>query len=92
MSTEIVTIDTVSKWTKDRLRTLKDLRKQLVKTDDVAMLLKGLDPDSFKQFRSKARKLKSVSRTEASFKNRVLKETDRDSKRFTKILEQLQAK
>jgi hypothetical protein len=92
MSTEIVTIDSVSKWTKDRLKTLKDLRKQLVKSDDIDTLLKGLDAETFKQFRSKARKLKSQSRTASSFKNRVLKETDRDSKRFTKILEQLQAK
>jgi DNA-binding transcriptional regulator/RsmH inhibitor MraZ len=92
MSNEIVTIDSVSKWTKDRLKTLKDLRKQLVKAEDIDVLLKGLDPEGFKQFRKKARKLKLVSRTASSFKNRVLKEADRDSKRFTKILAQLQAK
>jgi hypothetical protein len=92
MNTETVTIDSVSKWTKDRLKSLKDFRKQLVKSEDIDTLLKGLDPEGWKQFRKKARQLKSASRTASSFKNRVLKEADRDSKRFTKILEQLQAK
>ena len=92
MSNEIVTIDSIRVWTKDRLRGLKDFKKQLVKSEDVDGLLKGLDPEGWKQFRKKARQLKAQSRTTASFKNRVLKETDRDSKRFTKILEHLQAK
>jgi septal ring factor EnvC (AmiA/AmiB activator) len=92
MNTETVTIDSVSKWTKDRLKSLKDLQKQLAKSEDVDSLLKGLDPEGWKQFRKKARQLKSLSRTASSFKNRVLKEAVKDSKRFTKILQHLQAK
>jgi hypothetical protein len=92
MSTEIVTVDSFRKWTKDRLRGLKDLQKQLTKSEDPDVVLKQLDPEGWKEFRKKARQLKSASRTTASFKTRVLKETARDSKRFNKILEQLQAK
>ena len=92
MSNGIVTVDDVRKWTKDRLRSLKDLQKQLAKADDVDALVKGLDADGWKDFRKKARQLKAASRTATSFKNRVVKEASRESKRFTKILEQLQAK
>jgi hypothetical protein len=92
MSNEIVTIDQVRKWTKDRLRSLKDLQKQLAKSEDVDGVVKQLDAEGWKDFRKKARQLKSISRTSSSFKNRVLKEASRDSKRFTKILEQLSAK
>jgi ABC-type phosphate transport system auxiliary subunit len=92
MTTEIITVDSFRKWTKDRLRSLKDLQKQLVKSQDVDALVKGLDAEGWKEFRKKARQLKSASRTEASFKNRVVKEVGRDSKRFTKILEQLSVK
>jgi ABC-type phosphate transport system auxiliary subunit len=89
--TEIVTVDSFRKWTKDRLRTLKDLQKQLAKSENVDAIVKALDADGWKDFRKKARQLKSESRTEASFKNRLVKETTRESKRFTKVLEQLQA-
>jgi ABC-type phosphate transport system auxiliary subunit len=92
MSTEIVTVDSFRKWTKDRLRSLKDLQKQLTKSEDVGAIVKQLDADGWKDFRKKARQLKSQSRTESSFKNRLLKEATRESKRFTKVLEQLQAK
>lgn len=95
MSNEIVTVDSFRKWTKDRLRSLKDLQKQLVKSGDgdaVDSVLKGLDVEGWKDFRKKARQLKSQSRTVSSFKNRLVKETARESKRFTKVLEQLQAK
>lgn len=92
MNTEIVTVDSVRKWTKDRLRSLKDLQKQLTKSEDVDSIVKQLDAAGWKDFRKKARELKSQSRTEASFKNRLVKETTRESKRFTKVLEQLQAK
>jgi hypothetical protein len=92
MSTEILSIDSFRKWTKDHLRDLKDLKKQLTKSEEVDSLLKGLDAESWKHFRKTARALKSASRTPASFKNRVLKQVDKDSKRFTKILAQLQAK
>lgn len=92
MNTEIVTIDSVRKWTKDRLRSLKDLEKQLTKTEDVDSIVKQLDAAGWKEFRKKARELKAQSRTVASFKNRLVKETTRESKRFTKVLEQLQAK
>ncbi len=92
MSNEIVTVDSVRKWTKDRLRSLKDLHKQLTKSGNVGDIVKQLDAEGWKDFRKKARQLKSVSRTESSFKNRLLKEAGRESKRYTKILEQLQAK
>lgn len=92
MSNEIVTIDSFRKWTKDRLRGLKDLQKQLTKAEDPDAVIKQLDPEGWKEFRKKARSLKAASRTATSFKKRVLKEAVRDSKRFTKILEQLQAK
>lgn len=92
MSTEIITVDGLRKWTKDRLRSLKDLEKQLSKSEDVDSVVKQLDAESWKDFRKKARAHKTASRTAASFKNRVVKEVGRDSKRFTKILEQLQAK
>jgi hypothetical protein len=92
MSNEIATVDSFRKWTKDRLRGLKDLQKQLAKSADVDAIVKGLDPESWKDFRKKARKLKAESRTASSFKNRLVKEAARDSKRFTKILEQLQVK
>jgi hypothetical protein len=92
MSTEIVTVDSFRKWTKDRLRSLKDLQKQVAKSEDVDAVVKQLDAEGWKDFRKKARQLKSQSRTPASFKNRVVKEIGRDSKRFTKILEQLTTK
>ena len=92
MSTEIVTVDSFRKWTKDRLRNLKALQKQLAKSEDVDAVVKQLDAVDWKDFRKKARQLKSVSRTASSFKNRVVKEVGRDSKRFTKILEQLSIK
>ena len=92
MSNEIVTVDSFRQWTKDRLRSLKDLQKQLSKSGDVDAVVKQLDAEGWKDFRKKARQLKALSRTEASFKNRLVKEATRDSKRFTKILEQLQAK
>jgi ABC-type phosphate transport system auxiliary subunit len=93
MSNEIVTVDSVRKWTKDRLRSIKDLQKQLAKSAvDVDSLVKQLDADSWKDFRKKARQLKAQSRTASSFKNRLVKEATRESKRFTKVLEQLQAK
>jgi len=92
MSNEIVTVDQIRKWTKDRIRSLKDLQKQLVKSEDADTLVKQLDAEGWKDFRKKARQLKSISRTPASFKNRVLKEAGKDSKRFTKILAQLTAK
>jgi len=92
MSNDIVTVDSIRRWTKDRLRGLKDLQKQLAKSEDVDAVVKQLDAVAWKDFRKKARALKSQSRTAASFKNRVLKEAGRDEKRFTKILEQLTAK
>jgi hypothetical protein len=92
MSNEIVTVDSFRKWTKERLRSLKDLQKQIAKSEDVDSVLKGLDAEGWKDFRKKARQLKSQSRTVDSFKNRLVKETTRESKRFTKVLEQLQAK
>jgi biopolymer transport protein ExbB/TolQ len=92
MSNEIVTVDSFRKWTKDRLRSLKDLQKQLAKSEDVDSVLKELDAEGWKDFRKKARQLKSQSRTVSSFKNRLVKETARESKRFTKVLEQLQVK
>ncbi len=92
MSNEIVSVDSVRKWTKDRLRNIKDLQKQLTKSENVGDVVKQLDAEGWKDFRKKARQLKSQSRTESSFKNRLLKEAGRESKRYTKILEQLQAK
>lgn len=92
MSTETVTVDSFRKWTKDRLRSLKDLQKQVTKSEDVDSIVKQLDADGWKDFRKKARQLKSQSRTAASYKNRIVKEIGRDSKRFTKILEQLSPK
>jgi len=92
MNTEMVTVDSVRKWTKDRLRSLKDLQKQLTKSEDVDSIVKQLDAAGWKDFRKKARELKSQSRTVESFKNRLVKETTREEKRFTKVLEQLQAK
>jgi two-component sensor histidine kinase len=92
MNTEILTVDGVRKWTKDRLRSLKDLQKQLVKSEDVDAIVKGLDAEGWKDFRKTARQLKSQSRTPASFKNRLVKQTTRESKRFTRVLEQLSAK
>lgn len=92
MSNYIVTVDSLRKWTKDRLRSLKDLQKQLAKSEDVDSIVKQLDAEGWKDFRKKARQLKAQSRTPSSFKNRVVKEAGRDTKRFTKILEQLQAK
>ena len=92
MSNEIVTVDSVRKWTKDRLRSIKDLQKQLAKSVDVDSVVKQLDAEGWKDFRKKARQLKAQSRTVASFKNRLVKEATRESKRFTKVLEQLQAK
>ena len=92
MSNDIVTIDSLRKWTKVRLKSLKDLQKQLAKTDDVDSIVKQLDPEGWKEFRKKARQLKGQSRTAASFKNRVVKEAGRDTKRFSKILEQLSVK
>jgi len=92
MSTEIVTVDSFRKWTKERLRSLKALQKQLTKSEDVDAVVKQLDAASWKDFRKKARALKAQSRTAASYKNRVVKEAGRDSKRFTKILEQLSVK
>jgi hypothetical protein len=74
------------------LRSLKDLHKQLTKSGNDGEIVKQLDAEGWKDFRKKARQLKSVSRTESSFKNRLLKEAGRESKRYTKILEQLQAK
>jgi hypothetical protein len=92
MNNDTLTIDSIRQWTKGRVRDLKVFKKQAAKSADLDALLKGLDPEGWKQFRKKARQLKSQSRTAASFKNRVLKETDRDSKRFSKILAHLQAK
>lgn len=92
MNTEILTVDSVRKWTKDRLKSLKDLQKQLVKSEDVDAIVKQLDAESWKDFRKTARQLKSQSRTPASFKSRLVKLTTRESKRFTKVLETLQAK
>jgi hypothetical protein len=92
MNTEILTVDSVRKWTKDRLRSLKDLQKQLVKSEDVDAIVQGLDAEGWKDFRKTARQLKSQSRTPASFKNRLVKQTTLESKRFTKVLEQLSAK
>jgi hypothetical protein len=91
MNNEIMTVDSVRKWTKERLRTLKDLQKQLAKSDDVDSIVKTLDAEGWKDFRRKARQLKTQSRTVSSFKTRLVKETTRESKRFTKVLEQLQA-
>jgi hypothetical protein len=92
MNTEILTVDSVRKWTKDRLKSLKDLQKQLVKSEDVDAIIKQLDAESWKDFRKTARQLKSQSRTPASFKTRLVKLTTRESKRFTKVLATLQAK
>jgi|SRR4051794_29029853 hypothetical protein len=92
MSTEILTVDSFRKWTKERLQNLKNLQKQLTKSENVGEIIKQLDAEGWKDFRKKARQLKSQSRTESSFKNRLLKEATRESKRFTKVLEQLQAK
>jgi len=60
--------------------------------EDVDSIVKQLDAAGWKDFRKKARELKSQSRTVESFKNRLVKETTREEKRFTKVLEQLQAK
>jgi len=92
MSDEIITVDTFRKWTKDHLKGLKGLEKQLSKNVDAESVVKQLDGDGWKAFRKKARQLKAESRTPASWKNRLAKEAARDIKRFTKILEQLQAK
>jgi hypothetical protein len=92
MSNDSPSADSFRKWTKDHLRNLKDLKKQLTKSDDVDALLKSLDPEAWRALRKKARQLKAGSRTADSFKNKVSKEIDKDTKRFTKILEQLQAK
>jgi ABC-type phosphate transport system auxiliary subunit len=92
MNSDTLTVDSIRKWTKERLRDLKDLQKQLAKSEDVGAVVKQLDAEGWKEFRKKARQLKSQSRTEASFKNRVVKEAVRDTKRFTKVLEQLSAK
>jgi len=90
MDTEIVTVKVVRKWTKDRLKGLKVLQKQLSKRSvDVDAVVKELDPEGWRDFRKKARALKAQSRNATSFKNRLLREAIRDSKRFTKILAQL---
>lgn len=92
MDDEIVTVDSFRKWTKDRLKGLKVLQKQLSKSSaDPDAVVKGLD-DGWKDFRKKARALKAQSRNATSFKNRLVKQATRDSKRFTKILAQLTAK
>ena len=92
MSDEIINADSLRKWTKEHLRGLKDLQKQLNKSDDVQAVVKQLDADTWKDFRKKARQLKQLSRTESSYRNRLLKEAARESKKFTKVLELLQAK
>lgn len=92
MSDESITADGFRKWTKEHLRSLKDLQKQLNKSDDVQTVVKQLDAVAWKDFRKKARQLKQLSRTESSYKNRLLKETARETKKFTKVLELLQAK
>jgi hypothetical protein len=92
MNNDILTVDAVRKWTKERLRSLKDLEKQLAKSEDVGPIVKELDAEGWKDFRKKARALKTQSRTASSYKNRLVKEAARETKRFTKILEQLSAK
>ena len=92
MNSDSISADSFRKWTKDHLRSLKDVKKQLTKSVDVDALLKGLDAEVWRGFRKRARQLKASARNEVSFKNKVLKEVDKDAKRFSKILEQLQAK
>jgi phosphoribosylaminoimidazole-succinocarboxamide synthase len=93
MSDEIITVDSFRKWTKEHLKGLKGLEKQLTKNStDIEVVVKELDGEGWKAFRKKARALKGQSRTPASWKNRVAKEAARDIKRFTKILEHLQEK
>lgn len=88
----VTTVDDIRKWTKAHLKSLKELEKQLTKSDDADTVVKGLDAKTWKEFRKKAKELKGQSRNATSFKSRVVKEAARNTKRFTKVFELLSEK
>ena len=81
-------LSTVKKWAKAQEKLLKGVKKQLDKSEDVAVVLKGLDVSepSLRSLRNRARKLQREFPTPARFRRNVLREVDGELKRFGKLL------
>lgn len=79
---------TVKKWAKAQDAQFRQLKKLLEKSDDVAVVLKGLDvtEPGLRSLRNKARKLQREFPTPARFRQKLLREVDGEVKRFAKIL------
>ena len=81
-------LGTVKKWAKAQEKLFAQLKKQLEKSEDVAVVLKGLDvaEPELRRLRNKGRKLQREFPTPARFRQKLLREVDGEVKRFGKIL------
>jgi hypothetical protein len=80
---------TVKKWAKAQEKQFKQLKKQLEKSEDVTVVLKGLDvtDPGMRGLRNKARKLQREFPTPARYRQKLLREVEGEVKRFGKILQ-----
>ena len=88
VSTTVLDLATVKKWAKAQEKLFVALKKQLDKTEDVDLVLKGLDvkEPSLRALRNSARKLQREFPAAARFRSKLLREVDGEIKRFGKIL------
>ena len=87
-SEETLDLGTVKKWAKSQHRQFKELRKQLDKSDDAAVVLKGIDVSDpgMRRLRNRGRALQREFPTAARFRSKLVREVDQEIKRFDKIL------
>ena len=87
-SEETLDLGTVKKWAKAQHRQFKELRKQLDRSDDAAVVLKEIDvtDPGMRRLRNRGRALQREFPTAARFRSKLVREVDQEIKRFDKIL------
>jgi hypothetical protein len=87
-SSDPLDLATVKKWAKAQEKQFNQLKRLLDKSEDVAVVLKGLDVSEpgLRSFRNRARKLQREFPTPARSRQKVLREVEGEIKRFAKIL------
>jgi hypothetical protein len=84
----VLDLAAVKKWARAQEKQFRQLKKQLEKSEDVSVVLKGLDvaEPGLRSLRNRARKLQREFPAPARFHKKVLREVDGEIKRFAKLL------
>lgn len=88
MSASTLDLGVVKTWAKAQEKQFRELKKQLVRSENLAEVLKKLSVDDpgMRTFRNRARKLQREFPAPTRFRSKVMREVDGELKRYSKLL------